>query len=67
MISEAVRSTPFLLGQILDRPAQAYPERNALEWEGGQLATRRLGRRFSLWSSNCFMWEQPRASTGGCC
>ncbi len=38
MISEAVRSTPFLLGQILDRPAQAYPERNALEWEGGQLS-----------------------------
>ncbi len=37
MISEAVSRSPFLLGQILDWPAALYPERAALEWEGGAL------------------------------
>ena len=41
-ISDTVRQTPFLLGQILDWPASLYPDRPAVEWEGGSLSFRGL-------------------------
>ncbi|MEJ2008093.1 MAG: hypothetical protein P8Z30_08060, partial [Acidobacteriota bacterium] len=37
-ISEAVQQTPFLIGQLLDWPAALYPQRPAVEWEGGSLS-----------------------------
>ncbi len=44
-ISEAVRQTPYLLGQLLEWPATRYPQRPALEWQGGSLSYRDLLER----------------------
>lgn len=46
-ISESIRHTPFLLGQLLDRPVALYPERAALEWEDGALTFSQLARRIT--------------------
>jgi len=67
-ISDAARQTPFLLGQLLDWPASLYPDRPAVEWEGGTLSFRDLlervreqeavlagfgARRFQRWAFSC--------------
>lgn len=44
-ISEAIRQTPFLLGQLLERPTALYPDRAALECEEGSLTFKQLSQR----------------------
>jgi len=44
-ITEAICQTPFLLGQLLDRPTALYPDRAALEWEEGSLTFKELSQR----------------------
>lgn len=44
LISQALRRLPFLVGQLLDWPASAYPDKPALEWEGGSLTFSQLVR-----------------------
>ncbi len=46
-ISEAFQRTPFLLGQILEWPTAAYPDRAAIEWEGGGLTFEQLTEQVS--------------------
>jgi acyl-CoA synthetase (AMP-forming)/AMP-acid ligase II len=42
IISESIRHTPFLLGQILDWAAEIYSQREAVVWSGGSLTFQQL-------------------------
>jgi acyl-CoA synthetase (AMP-forming)/AMP-acid ligase II len=42
LISQAICRSPFLVGQLLEWPACLYPDKPALEWEGGSLSFAKL-------------------------
>lgn len=44
-IADAVRESPFLVGDVLNWPAKLYPNKVAIQWEDGQLAYAELWSR----------------------